>query len=68
MVSADQKPLVAHEASPPSTTAIAPVIGRVAEHVAVIVDRLRPARGRRILGADAAAHRQGRARRPDWDS
>ena len=62
MVSADQKPLVAqrgvaaehdrrsrrHSASSPSTFAI-------------IVDRLRPAGGRRILRADAAAHRQRRA-------
>ena len=67
MVSADQKPSVAQLASPPSTTAIASS-GPSFRTFVLIVDRLRPAGGRRVLRADSAAHRQARARRRDWDS
>ena len=61
MVSADQKPLVATEASPPSATAMARSQAGVAcSTVRPIFQRLGPAGGRGVLGADPAAHRQRR--------
>ena len=55
IVSADQKPLVAHEASPPCATAMLPRDVLVVQDLRAILQRLRPADGRRVLRTDAAA-------------
>jgi hypothetical protein len=59
-VMAAQKPFDATDPSPPRTTPDIAGIVRTPERIGVILHGLRPAGGRRVLRADAAAHRQGR--------
>ncbi len=61
MLSADQKPLVATEPSPPRTTADGALPGRVVEGFSVVADGVGPAGGGGVLGADAASHGQDAA-------